>query len=131
MKKINCQQRITWDEIYNVHKMALDMENFTFPDMVIICSLQQVLEKMEFVLGDSGIDQLLSYDTTFTKGEFYVSILIFRHTFFLQNPCIPVLFLIHERKYEECHKKLFQILDKLVKFPRGEKLLAWLMENME
>ena len=83
---------------------------------------KQVLEEMELVLGDGGIDQLLSYDTTFTKGDFYVSILIFRYTFFLKNPCIPALFLIHERKYEECHKKLFHILDKLVKFPHGQKI---------
>ena len=46
-KMINRQQRLTWDEIYNVHEMALDMENFvhritTFPDMVIICGLKQV-----------------------------------------------------------------------------------------
>ena len=72
-KKINRQQCLTWDEIYNVHEMALDMENFfhhitTFPDMVIICSLKQVLEEMELVLGDGGIDQLLSYDTTFTMS---------------------------------------------------------------
>ena len=79
--------------------MALDMENFvhhitTFPDMVIVSGLKQVLEEMELVLGDGGIDQLLSYDTTFTMGDFYVSILIFRHTFFIKNPCIPALFLI-------------------------------------
>lgn len=126
-KKINRQQRLTWYEIYNVHKMAWDMDNFvhhitTFRDMVIICGLKQVLEEVELVLGDGGIDQILSYDTTFTMGDFYVSILIFRQRFFLKNPCIPALFLIHERKYEECHKKLFHILDKLVKFPRGQKI---------
>ena len=68
------------------------------------------------------IDQLLSYDTTFTMGGFNVSILIFRHTFFLKNPCNQALFLIHEKKYEESHKKLFHILDKLVKFSCGEKI---------
>jgi len=64
--------------------MALDMENVvhhitTFPNMVIICGLglKEVLEETELVLGDGGIDQLLSYDTT---GNFHVSILIFRHT---------------------------------------------------
>ena len=36
IKTINCQQRLTWDEIYNVHEMALDIENFTFPDTAII-----------------------------------------------------------------------------------------------
>ena len=82
-KKINRQQRLTWDEIYNVHEMALDMENVVhhitaFPNMVIICGLglKQALEETELVLRDGGIDQLLSYDTT---GDFNVSILIFRH----------------------------------------------------
>lgn len=26
-KKVNCQQRLRWDELYNVHEMVLDMEN--------------------------------------------------------------------------------------------------------
>ena len=78
----------------NVHEMALDMEGFvqyitTFPNLVVICGLKQILDEMEFVLNESCIDQLLSYnDTTFTMGDFYVSILIFRNTLFLKNPCI-------------------------------------------
>ena len=42
--------------------------------------------------------QLISYDTTFQLGDFYLSPLIFRHTLFTQKPCIPALFLLHERK---------------------------------
>ena len=60
-----------------------------------------VTDRRELVQGDGGIDQLLSYDATFSMGDFYVSILIFRHTFFVKNPCVPALFLIHERKFEE------------------------------
>ena len=127
-RKINKQQRLSWDEVYNVHEMALDMDSFvrhitTFPDMVIICGLKQILEEMELVIGDGSINQLLSYDTKFTIGDFYhVSILIFRHTFLVKNPCILALFLVHEKKYEECHQKLFHMLDKLVKFPRVQQI---------
>jgi len=77
--------------------MTLDMENFvhyitTFPDLVIICGLKQILEEMELVLGDGGIDQLLSYDTTFSMRDFYVSILIFRQTFFVKKSVCPSSF---------------------------------------
>lgn len=57
-------------------------------------------------------------------GDFYVYILIFRYIFFFKNLCILVLFLIYERKYEECYKKLFYILDKFVKFLWGEKVVC-------
>lgn len=80
---------------------------------------------MELVIGEGGLDQLLSYDTTFTVGDFDVSILIFRHTFLIKNPCIPALFLVHERNHEECHEHLFHMLDNLVKFPRGQQIAWW------
>ena len=57
---------------------------------------------------DEGQLQLLSYDTTFQLGDFYVSPLLFRHTLFTERPCIPAMFLIHERKFTETHQTLFQ-----------------------
>ena len=72
---------------------------------------------MELVLGDGGMDQLLSYNATFTMGDFYVSILIFRHLFyekFMHSSTI----LVHERKYEERHQKLFHVLN----FLHGQKI---------
>ena len=52
--------------------------------------------------------QLLSYDTTFQLGDFYLSPFIFRHTKFEENPCIPAMFLFHERKFTETHKEMFK-----------------------
>ena len=40
-------------------------------------------------------------------GDFYVSPLIFRHTVFKERPCIPAMFLIHERKLKETHQEMF------------------------
>ena len=58
--------------------------------------------------------QLLSYDTTFQLGDFYVSSLLFRHVIFKESPIIPALFLIHERKFQSVHETLFQIaVDKV------------------
>lgn len=55
-----------------------------------------------------GGPQLLSYDTTFQLGDCYVSPFIFRHTIFEEKPCIPAMFLIHERKFTETHREMFK-----------------------
>ena len=73
-----------------------------------------MLEEMDRVLGLKENGQLMSYDTTFQLGDFYVSSLIFRHMLFEQEPCIPALFLIHERKYTETHEVLFHMARKLI-----------------
>ena len=61
------------------------------------------------LLTESQSKQLLSYDTTFKLGDFYVSPLLFRHTIFKEAPVIPALFLIHERKFQTTDEMLFQI----------------------
>ena len=50
--------------------------------------------------------------------DFYVSALIFRHIIFRENPCMPALFLIHERKFQQHHEILFNFLKDKVKLPR-------------
>ncbi len=52
--------------------------------------------------------QLLSYDTTFQLGEFYISPLIFGHALFKENRCIPAMFMIHERELTETHEAMFR-----------------------
>ena len=61
----------------------------TFPDLVCVCGLKELLNEADRVI--------LSYDTTFQLGDFYVSLLIFRHIIFKERPCIPAMFLLHER----------------------------------
>ena len=49
-----------------------------------------------FCMVQSPTPKLLSYDTTFQLGDFYVSTLAFWHTLFKEAPVIPVAFLIHK-----------------------------------
>ena len=56
------------------------------------------------LLLDSPGAQLLSYDTTFQLGDFYVSVLSFKHVLFKENPVIPVAFMFHERKFQTVHE---------------------------
>ena len=50
----------------------------TYPDLVGICGLQEILEEANKVLQLKSPSQLLSYDTTFKLGDFYVSPLLFK-----------------------------------------------------
>ena len=74
-----------------------------------------MFEELDDVLLLKNETQLLSYDTTFELGDFYVPILIFRHMLFKEQPCIPCAFLIHERKLTETHEDLFDVLSRQVK----------------
>ena len=107
--------RISHDDMYNLHEIAYDTPGYihkitTFRDLVCVCGVHAVLEELDRVLLLGSNEQLLSYDTTFQHGDFYVSPLLFRHTLFKENPCIPALFLIliHDRKFADTHKELFK-----------------------
>jgi len=107
------QSRISQDALYSMHELAYDIPGFiwkitTFPDLVCICGLQELLEELDRVLLLDPHSQLLSYDTTFQLGDFYVSPLLFRHTLFKELPCVPAMFLLHERKFADTHRDLFK-----------------------
>ena len=71
--------RLTHDVLYNVHELAYDLKDFvykiiTFPDLIIVCGLNIVLQELNHII--SAVTKtlnLLSYDTTFQLGDFYVS----------------------------------------------------------
>ena len=90
------------------------MEDNDFFDLVCVCGMQEMLKELDRVLllGDCG--QVLSYDTTFQLGDFYVSSLTFRHLLFKDKPCIAVAFLLHERKFVHTNKELFHVMHEQV-----------------
>ena len=94
------KKRISHDALYNLHELALDMPGFihlihTHPDLVCVLGKKALLDQLDRVLVlDSISSQLLSYDATFQLGDFYVSILSFRHTLFKEactrhSSCFP------------------------------------------
>ncbi len=103
-----------------MHELAFDLGSFvkvimTYPDLIVICGHEKLLIELNNLLQiDSIQPQLLSYDTTFQLGDFYLSPLLFRHTLFLRSPVIPALFLIHERKFQLVHDTLMQQAAQLI-----------------
>ena len=87
----------------------------THPDLVCICGHKLLFNELDRVLllENSPSAQLLSYDTTFQLGDFYLSVLSFRHVLFEECPTIPVGFVFHERKYQSVHDQFFDICCKL------------------
>ena len=82
----------------------------TYPDLVCVFGMPEVLEELDRVLLLKSESQLLSYDTTFQLGDFYLSPFNFCHTLFAEKPCIPAMFLLHEQKLTTTHHEFFNEL---------------------
>ena len=121
--------------LVNLHMLAYEDTAFvhcirTMPDLLVICGLEEILSELEFVLENvPKFDQLLSYDTTFSMGDFYVSPLLFKHCCFIQKPIIPALFLIHERKLQDHHQAVFKVLRERMKGKLNQVPIAIDMEQ--
>ena len=120
MKQLR-NMRISHDALYNLHELATDMPDFihvirTHPDLVCICGQKAMLDELDrAILLKSPTPQLLSYDTTFQLGDFYLSTLSFRHTLFKEAPVIPAAFMIHERKFQSAHTEFLAVCTKLAR----------------
>ncbi len=73
-----------------------------------MCGLDELIEDANKLLMLSNTFQLLSYDTTFQLGDFYVWPLIARYSIFEQKPCVRIAFRIHEHKFSSTHQEMFR-----------------------
>jgi hypothetical protein len=117
VKSAKKKKKLTKDEIYNLVLLAHHFDGFIqeikiFPDLVSILGLPEIFDVFNQLLDieDTNLSMCLGYDTTFNLGDFYVTPLIFRHILFESKPTIPLAFLIHDRKYQKCHERLFDYL---------------------
>ena len=76
--------RLSHDALYNLHELAYDINEFvhkrsTFLDLIVVCRLKPMLKEVNrrLQLNLKASQQLLSYDTTFQLGDFYVSTFLF------------------------------------------------------
>ena len=51
------------------------------------------------------LKQLISYNTTFLLGDFYVSIVVARNIYFQGDPTFPVAFLVYDKKLQKYHQE--------------------------
>ena len=84
----------------------------TFPDLCVVVADNEMIDELNTVVKLKDPEFLLSYDTTFSLGEFYVSPLVFKHTMFENNPIVAGMFMIHERKRQDTHDTFFPELER-------------------
>lgn len=108
-------KRFGADPILAIHEVAISLERFvwsiaTFPELVVSCGMPQLIEKALSAVGSDTL--LMSYDTTFNLGDFYLSALVMKLEVFQEKPTIPIAFLIHTRKYQKMHESFFSNLSE-------------------
>ena len=87
--------RLSHDALYNLHEVAYDLNGFvhkieTYPNLIVICGLKHLTDQLNSLIQlKSDIPILLSYDTTFQLGDFYISPFLFQHILFTTSPVIP------------------------------------------
>ena len=83
--------RISHDGLHNLHEITYNLGRYvskivTYPDLVVVCALPALLNEAKRVLQLKSYSlQLMSHDTTFQLGDFYVSVLLFRHLCLLMH----------------------------------------------
>jgi hypothetical protein len=104
--------KIGKDEFMTLHELAYMLPGFiwsitTYKDLMVPCGLKFFTD----ILQNSSV-LLLSYDTTFSLGDFYLSVLIAQIDSFRERPCFPVGYLIHDRKFTATHVEFFRHFKK-------------------
>ena len=108
--------RVSHDEIFGALQLALHVKDFVkaisiFPDIRVVLGSKDIWSELNSVLTlKSDEPVLLCYDTTFNVGDFFVSVLVFRHVLFKNGVTIPAAFLIHDRKNQSTHDEFFRII---------------------
>jgi len=119
--RVLAASRLSNDSLVNLHDVAYDLPQFmwviqTFPDLIVVGGRNDLIAEVNNFLAVHGKTntQVLSYDTTFSFGEFYVSVLLVRGVCFKENPVIPVMFMIHERKLKSTHNLFVNVVSEKI-----------------
>ncbi|KAM8977377.1 LOW QUALITY PROTEIN: uncharacterized protein RCH25_043863 [Pelodytes ibericus] len=116
-----CRKRkISQDDICSVYELHFALENFVknyglVPEFNVVLALPAIIRVFEQLCSISS-HPVLYYDTTFHVGDFYVTPLLFRCTFFEEEPCIPLAAIIHQGKNMNVHKSFFSRLVEVIPY---------------
>ena len=116
-------KRIGNDSLVTLHELAFMIPTYvwsisTYPDLTVTFGMEGLLTEIA-----SCENILLSYDTTFTLGDFYMSVLVGKFTMFNENPCVPLGFVLHDRKFQSVHADFFTRLPS--RFPtKGDIIIV-------
>lgn len=97
--------RVSHDSFFNTYRFCFQLymnkrkgekEEFIrhfsiHPTILVHLIPQSLLDSLELVLKISLDKVVLHYDTVFNIGDYYLSMLMFRHSLFKHNPVVPLV----------------------------------------
>lgn len=100
---VNPHRKLGSDAIVTVSELAYSIPDYVwsigiFPDLVISFGIPSLMKMVQ-----TSDSILLSYDTTFLLGDFYLSVLVLKLSAFCEAPIIPIGFVLHDRKFQAVH----------------------------
>ncbi|RWS24903.1 uncharacterized protein B4U80_13156 [Leptotrombidium deliense] len=116
----NIQNKVSYDEVFALYEFWTQEFNDTLlkfdlsPEFIVIFGHPTAVQLGNRLLKencqDNTLPQLLSYDTTFEVGHFYLSILVMRNTELESDPIFPIMFMLHEKKSTDTHTLMWNII---------------------
>lgn len=102
------------------------MWNITlYPDLLVSFGHPTLINDAQVLIdicsNDLALPQLMSCDTTFNLGDFYISPFVIRNVSLIGDPVFPVAFLLHERKFKTYHQNFLRYILNLL---NGDKIHA-------
>ncbi|CAF4416340.1 unnamed protein product, partial [Rotaria magnacalcarata] len=109
-------QKITCDEIKNLILLSYELNGFykllqLQPETSIVLMHDQMKQQFANLLTKTTEIIPPYYDTTFSLGEIYVSILGYRHAMLSEKSILPLAILMHDSKRELVHERFVQIIN--------------------
>ena len=66
---------------------------------------------------------MLHYDTVFNMGDFYLSTLLFKHSFFKGLPVVPSAYFVHTRRFSGDHTRFMEAICLSYPFLASKKIV--------
>ena len=123
-KRVKNEKRLTKDSIINIHGIALDDPTYihliqTWPDLLIVFGTQPIINYANEIMTLRDPDFYFSYNTTFTLGHFFLSVLLIRNIIFRTKPFFTKKVTFYSNVYKLhplFHKKTYNWKTKAVIF---------------
>nr|XP_033773412.1 tyrosine--tRNA ligase, mitochondrial isoform X1 [Geotrypetes seraphini]XP_033773422.1 tyrosine--tRNA ligase, mitochondrial isoform X1 [Geotrypetes seraphini]XP_033773431.1 tyrosine--tRNA ligase, mitochondrial isoform X1 [Geotrypetes seraphini]XP_033773440.1 tyrosine--tRNA ligase, mitochondrial isoform X1 [Geotrypetes seraphini]XP_033773444.1 tyrosine--tRNA ligase, mitochondrial isoform X1 [Geotrypetes seraphini]XP_033773450.1 tyrosine--tRNA ligase, mitochondrial isoform X1 [Geotrypetes sera len=101
------------DDLNSAEEHSFLLDDFVWlysllPEVVVMAGHREMCKIFEDLASQTNdIPVLMSYDTTFKLGDYYISTLVFLHGFFKESPIVPLAFMLHKAKKELNHWLFF------------------------
>ena len=83
-----------------------------YPDLACVV-VKEIMDEMNDLV-ETKPGTLLGCNNTFKLGDFYVSVLVFKHSVIMEEPVIHVALIIHDRQFQKVHERFFeQLLEQI------------------